>query len=420
MSQTKQLVAITLKQVFSELRPSGVTLYIMTVRPFHNQRNPRLPPFHQTPFPTPYPHPNVSILGTQTTQVFSLCCESVSYNLRISVRVFCIVLSIFGFVVNVVNIVAILKYKLQKEPSIFCILNLTINNTLICILVLPNTAKNTYMEDVDSVTTPTCIIAGFVTFGLFGAEFFSMLLISLNRYLMFLHVGLYRKLYLNSRNLALLTIFSWAFPFTMLFMPLTNAWGSFTYKAKRFVCDPFHVMFYRIFIMLAIIICTLPVLLFCYGKILHKVLSNKKRIDVARATNVSQTAISTVSSTTKNNKDRPASGLPEKKNKERHLILSVTAIFVTYAVLYSPFIVLNLYDPEMTKVDAILHAGSTYLGWSHCVINTLVYTALNTKIKDAVRQLLKDSFAQPPVEEHSETEIPEKIKTSMHLALDSV
>lgn len=380
---------------------------------------PRRP--HQSFFPTFTPG-NLGHGFTSTRQLdVDVCCDQVSYDLRIFVRVFCILLSIFGVVVNIVNIVAILKYKLQKEPSIFCILNLTINNTLICVIVLPSTAKNTYTENVEDLDMPSCIMAGFVTFGLFGAEFFSMLLISLNRYLMFLHVGLYRKLFMNSRNLALVTMFSWSFPFAILFMPLTNAWGSFTYKAKKFVCDPFHVMFYRIFIMVAIIICTLPLLLFCYGKILHKVLSNKKRIDVARATNASQTVISTISSAVKSKQDRPASAsFPEKKNKERHLILSVTAIFVTYGVLYLPFIVLNLYDPDMTKVDSILHASSTYLGWSHCVINTLVYTALNTKIKNAVRQLLTDSFTQLPAEEQTESRVPEKNISSVPIALDSV
>lgn len=354
--------------------------------------------------------------GVQITIPTPLSCDCVTDDLRMAVRLFCILLSISGFVVNVVSIVAILRNKLHKEPSIFCILNLTINNTLMCVIVLPSTIRNTYVEDIQDLPLPTCIVAGFITFGLFGAEFFCMVLISLNRYLMFLHHGMYRKLFTKPKNLALMTIFSWSFPFSMLFMPLTNAWGSFTYKEKKFVCDPFHVMFYRIFIMVAIIICTLPVLLYCYGKILHKVLRNKKRIGVSRSLNASQVAIPTVSATVRKSTER----LPTYRKKEHNLICSVSAIFITYAILYSPCIVLNIYDPDMKTVNPIMHAISTYLGWSHCVINTLVYTALNTKIKSAVKQLLKDMFAQPPLDTPVVSPTLKKRNASLPVMLNSV
>jgi hypothetical protein len=272
------------------------------------------------------------------------------------------------------------------------------------------------VEDLANLPLPTCIMAGFITFGLFGAEFFCMVLISLNRYLMFLHHRMYRKLFTKPRNLALLTIFSWSFPFLMLFMPLTNAWGSFTYKEKKFVCDPFHVMFYRIFIMVTITICTLPVLLYCYGKILHKVLRNKKQIGVSRSPNTSQIAIPTISASICRNKDR----LPSRRKKEHNLICSVGAIFVTYTILYSPCIVLTIYDPDIKTVNPILYATSTYLGWSHCVINTLVYTALNTKIKKAVKQLLKDMFAQPPLDTPVISRTPERKHVSLPVMLNSV
>ena len=283
-------------------------------------------------------------------------------------RVCATFLSVTGFALNLLTVVAIVRSQLHRQTAIAFVLNFVIINLLVCAVCLPIIMVTSFATTFVTSRMTGCKIGGFIIYSTIGGELMALLLIAFNRYFLIVHFPLYPKIYNSNRNVVIMLIVSWIiYPIIFIF-PLTETWGEFTYDIHRFACHPLNSTDgLGNFIIWFVLVTMLPTLAYCYFAIIYKVISNRRRVNANRT----------------NSKE-----ISCNKN-EMQLVLTVILILTTFAILYIPFLVLGLLDPHMKKYGVVIHVVSIYFGWSHVIVNPLIYSVMNKQIQQSYETLLR-------------------------------
>lgn len=309
--------------------------------------------------------------------------DQVSSSVRILHNVCSTTIAITGFIANFLTIIAILKSRLNQQTGIPFILNLMGNNCLACVISLPLISASSFMPHINFTHTE-CVIIAYITESILGTELLALILISLNRYILIVHLDIYHKIFSERRNTVIMIVSSWlVYPILLLF-PVTQIWGSFLYDKNRFICHPFLIDdgFGRFIIAFALIT-TIPPLVYSYLAIVYKVWSSRRKINLLQST-----------SNTNESEERE-----KLRNKnDMQLVLTVILILTTFGILYVPFLSMALMDPQMIKFDIILHISSIYIGWLHCVINPIVYSVINSHTKQACSRIFCCKTPERPMD----------------------
>ncbi|XP_069131672.1 protein trapped in endoderm-1-like [Argopecten irradians] len=290
--------------------------------------------------------------------------DSVSMETILLHNVAATTIATLGCVANIGTIVAIIKTRLHQEAAMLFVLNLIILNLIPCVSTLPYIAYLSFTDRDPHLTkkadTTFCRIMGYFTYSIVGTEIIGLILISVNRYILIVHFNKYEQIYKRRWNKILMLAVSWSIYPIILLLPVTEAWGQFKYDHTRFFCHPFNKDSFGTFIA---IFCgsSLPVLAFCYIAMIKKVWKSRFMVN-ARPT-IQRATVQTLTSYTRYKQDM-------------HLIITVILILTTFSVLYTPFLVISIFPTR----DPMIVVSSVYTGWTHCVINTLVYSLRNSHI----------------------------------------
>ena len=155
-------------------------------------------------------------------------------------------------------------------------------------------------------------------------------------------------------------------PYPFLF-PLLDVCGRFTYDKLRFLCSPLPTYgSYRYFIGSVFSMLSILTILFCYVEILKKFKASK------------------VSSLQNENIQR--------RIKENHLIRVIICFITVDCVLFFPVLLVTTVDPEMKIIPVWTHVLALNLKISRYIVNSLVYSVLNKKIKSSFLNIVRSFF----------------------------
>ncbi|XP_069133815.1 protein trapped in endoderm-1-like [Argopecten irradians] len=280
--------------------------------------------------------------------------------------------SVVGFPANLAILVAIFKTKLHRHVGTVFILNLVINNMVVCVTCLPYISILSFTVpdlSTEGVNLGFCRFMGYIAYSIKGSELFGLVLISVNRYLIVVHFGKYQQIYSSRWNIIKMLVLSWMiYPLVLLF-PLTELWGKLEYDPNRFFCQPFYAQnSFKRFLLPFAMISSIPVILYCYVGILIRFWISKETINAIRSKSRSSNSSIIHGKYTR---------------RDMRLVVMVMLILTTFFFLYMPFVVMSVLDPQMKIYSPILHLTFIYMSWARCLVNPLVYSIMNPRIRNA-------------------------------------
>ncbi|KAM3957795.1 uncharacterized protein ACR2FA_008522 [Aphomia sociella] len=176
----------------------------------------------------------------------------------------CVLFMLVGIPGNIITIVALARCKKVRNATALFIINLSISDLLFCCFNLPLAGSTFWTESWIHGRT-LCRLFPMVRYALVAVSLFTILAITINRYIMISHPLLYPRLY-TKMNLILMMAVIWIFSFGALFTTWFEVWGRFSLEPSIGSCtivpdkhgkSPKKYLFIFAFLLpgLAIIIC---------------------------------------------------------------------------------------------------------------------------------------------------------------------
>ena len=268
------------------------------------------------------------------------------------------IIALLGVVINAVTIVTIRKsknYKDIKKDLIF-VLNLLVVNFLSSVLVLGAMAGSAQSKSAQP-NTIHCKSLRYMEFICKGSEYFALLLISANRYLMIVHPNVHRKLFFKDRNIVLVIILSNCIC-PLLFIPqMLDDWRNPKYNVYTSTCIHEGTRNLDFIITMVMFVLLMPLLAFFYLALLYKVCTVRKRV-----------------------RDVIGSAYDAKNRKQdNRLAMIVVVILTKMAVTYLPYFILSIVNPrgssmlDNRRYNIYLHMTLLYLNYTNNFTNAVFF-----------------------------------------------
>ncbi|XP_052888096.1 G-protein coupled receptor moody [Anopheles moucheti] len=209
----------------------------------------------------------------------------------------CIAYMVVGVPGNLLTIVALIKSKKTRNATAVFIMNLSFSDLLFCCFNLP-LAASTFWHQAWLYGDVFCRLLPMMRYGLLAVSLFTILAITINRYIMIGHQRLYQRIY-RTKNLCLMVAFTWILGFGSLLPTWHEKWGKFGLDIGIHSCSilpdsqrhsPKQFLFLIAFALpcLAIII--------CYARIFYIVRSTALRTKDLASENLDDNSMEDVSS----------------------------------------------------------------------------------------------------------------------------
>ncbi|OWF43214.1 G-protein coupled receptor moody-like isoform X2 [Mizuhopecten yessoensis] len=290
-----------------------------------------------------------------------------------------------GFIANTLILIAVLKAKLYRQNVILFVLNLVINNALVCATSLPYIAVMAFSYSGE-VNLALCQFMGYITYSIIASELLGLNLVAINRYFLIVRYRTYLEIYNKKKNIAIMIALSWiVYPVLMVF-PATNVWGSMSYDRYKFLCHPFKANdSFGKFLAGFALLTTVPLIIFGYISILPKVFKTNQQVNLTRSN------------------DKP-------RKREVRLVSLVIVLLSTFCFMYLPFAIMSIIDPTTSLYDPKIHISFVYVAWAHCLVNPLLYAVMNRQIRRAIKDLFlvpggKNAVSGITTVNHSRTDL---------------
>ncbi|XP_035214381.1 protein trapped in endoderm-1-like [Stegodyphus dumicola] len=174
-----------------------------------------------------------------------------------------IAFAIIGVTGNFISIVALSKCKRLRNATTAFILNLCVADFLFCSFSMPLTAL-TFLERDWNYGDVLCKLFPLVRYSNGAVSLFSVIAITVNRYILVVHPNLYRDMY-KARNIAIMISLIWISALVLLLFPLIEVWGRFGFDPKVGTCSILKLNGRSPKMFLYITAFGLPSLVFVYG-----------------------------------------------------------------------------------------------------------------------------------------------------------
>lgn len=270
---------------------------------------------------------------------------------------------VIGVIINVFSIRAIIRLKLFRDTSVIFTLHLMTVNLVACtlcmVVAVVNSIRSTGIKDT------SCRVSGYIIFVLIGVKMCNITLISVSTYLNVAHSRSVKSFFSKTRNVVLCLVSTWTLPLFNLSLPLTEIWGEFIVMRHAPWCFPLSGG-YGTYLVCFSLVGTMSALFISYIGILRTVLQSRRKVG----------GISKPDPTNK-----------KKNSNERQLIISVIIMVTSYTILFLPTCILPVADPNYS-LGIYVHVIFTYFMSSSNIIETLIYSILHSKIRNAIKLIM--------------------------------
>ncbi|KAH8419836.1 hypothetical protein KR009_003104, partial [Drosophila setifemur] len=351
---------------------------------------------------------------------------------------------IVGICGNLLTVVALLKCPKVRNVAAAFIINLCIADLLFCALVLPFQGLR-FVQGTWKHGEILCRLIPFIQYGNIGVSLLCIAMITINRYVMITHHGLYARIY-KSHWIAVMIAACWLFSYGMQLPTLLGAWGRFGYDFRLQTCSIMsdkhgHSSKTTLFITAFVIPCL--VIIACYAKIFWVVHESEQRLkrhatkqnsipnnlrplsstgsgagSVAgsgagavagslpsgegnqpgnRVSSDSSSSYSTdipETAPSGGGKQQPSRVKDQRevraKRNEWRITKMVLAIFLSFVICYLPITIVKVADKNVEHPS--LHICSYILLYLSACINPIIYVIMNKQYRKAYKTVV---FCQP-------------------------
>ncbi|GIX70216.1 hypothetical protein CDAR_530541 [Caerostris darwini] len=235
-----------------------------------------------------------------------------------------------------------------------------------------------------------------------AVSLFSVIAITINRYILIVHPTLYRDMY-KPRNIAIMIGFIWISALVLLFFPLFEVWGKFGYDPKVGTCSIMKLNERSPKMTLYIVAFGLPSMVFlvCYSRIFWVVHQASQRVMKDSLDNVSINRSVTFSSKKgvfrkhyRHSEMETEKTALKRSKQELKVLRMMMVIFITFVLCYFPVSFVKIFKKED---DLPILNIFGYLGvYFSNIINPVIYIVMSNEYRKAYLDLFCLRSAKSP------------------------
>lgn len=298
-----------------------------------------------------------------------------------------IILAIFGISGNFISILALSNCKHIRNATTAFIVNLCASDLLFCCFCIPLVVqvfltRKWFSSDV------ICKIFAFVRFSSPMVSMFTVLAITINRYILIVHPNIYPLLYKRKYIFTQIGII-WLFPIAVLSLPLSGVWGRLGRHPITGICTILTVNEKSPKMFIYIIGLLVPSLLFlmCYTAIyimVRKIEGKTKRWNLQSS--LKWIRFKRNKSSEVINENKPEVLIANRHDKNRHrLVRMMLVIFVVFTFCYFPMFLLKVF--RSGRDIPLLNVFSYICFFFSTVINPVIYIVMSREYRKAYKSL---------------------------------
>ena len=274
---------------------------------------------------------------------------------------------IFGFLGNLITIIAVIKTKALRTGANIFIISLSVFDMMFVTMILP-TLLTAYWNNAWVLGKAYCNINVIVGTLAIGGNVMSLSGTAVSRYLKIINPKASSLIFGRKLYTAILVCSFLSVPVLLLLPAITGVWGTFGYNPHTIDCTFLNDNSgYAPFMMACCIIIPIMFISFCYLRILCKVCSNRRKIQAARNGN----------------------GHQQQSTMREDLRYTGMMVFI-FAVLllsYAPYFINILMDPYAE--DMTMRFVTMALYWPSSCVNPVLYGLMNRNFRHAFVNIYK-------------------------------
>lgn len=304
-----------------------------------------------------------------------------------------ILFAIIGVLGNFVSILALSKCTRLRNATTAFIVNLCIADFLFCSFSMPLSAltfiqENWYYGDL------LCKLFPLVRYSNGAVSLFSVIAITINRYILIVHPKSYPKVY-TKRNMAIMIVTIWITSFLLLLPPLLGVWGTLGLDPDVGTCTILKLNEKSPKMFLYIFAFGLPsiIFIFCYVRIffvVRKTSRKSQRIeDKVASRGISFIGRKGLVSKHYRHSEMTVTCEEHRDRTELRVLRVMLVIFILFLVCYFPVSFVKIFHKEH-KLHYMNVLG--YLGvYFSNIINPVVYIVMSKEYRVAYKELFCSS-----------------------------
>ena len=291
-----------------------------------------------------------------------------SDSVRVAALALGIPVIIFGFLGNLMTIIAVINTKALRTGANIFIISMSVFDMMFVIMLLP-TYLTAYWNNAWVLGKAYCNIYAVVGASAVGGNVMSLSGTAVSRYLKIVHPRASSLIFGRKLYTAILVCSFLSVPLVLLLPGITGVWGTFGYNPHTIDCTFLNDNSgYTPFIMACCIIIPIMFISYCYLRILYKVCSNRRKIQAAR---------------------KAADGHQQQSIMREDLCYTrmMVFIFAVFLLSYAPYFINIMIDPYAE--DMTMRFLTMALFWLSSCINPVLYGLLNRNFRQAFVNIYK-------------------------------
>ncbi|GFY58902.1 g-protein coupled receptor moody [Trichonephila inaurata madagascariensis] len=312
-----------------------------------------------------------------------------------------IVFTVVGVFGNFVSILALSKSEKLRNATTAFIVNLCVADLLFSGFSMPLSAL-TFLERDWNYGEVLCKLFPLVRYSNGAVSIFSVIAITINRYILIVHPTLYREMY-TVKNIAIMIGLIWISALGLLMFPLFEVWGRLGYDPKVGTCTILKLNGQSPKMSIYVAAFGIPSLVFlvCYSRIfwvVHKTALRVKKDSIDYTTIQNSVTFSSKKvvfwKNYRHSEMENAKTSLKRSKQELKVLKMLMIIFVTFILCYFPVSFVKIFKKED---DWPILNILGYLGvYFSNIINPVIYIVMSFEYRKAYIQLFCPNSNRTP------------------------
>ncbi|XP_067130087.1 G-protein coupled receptor moody-like [Centruroides vittatus] len=326
---------------------------------------------------------NTSVSNVTTVPLF----ETYPKELLYFAAAACIVFVFIGVPGNFVTIVALLKSPRLRNVTSAFIINLCVADELFCIFSIP-LAASLFIHKTWIYSDFLCTIFPLFRSTNVAVSLFTIIAITVNRYVIIVHPKNYTKIY-TKVSISVIIAFIWLVSFALLTPTALGIWGKFAFDPEVGTCTVVKVngKSSKTFIHILAFVIPCFTFVFCYSRIFWIVRKSEKKFKIGHGLKKEENDKKFKLKCCGKKAEKSESEGKQKQSKDLKLLKVILVIFLAFVFCYTPIIFVKIFKKEKS-LPALNIIG--YLG-GYCTgcINPIIYVIMSREYRRAYAELFK-------------------------------
>ncbi|KAK8783234.1 G-protein coupled receptor moody-like [Amblyomma americanum] len=300
-----------------------------------------------------------------------------------------VAMCVFGVFSNAASIAALLRSpKLLKNATTALVINLCVTDLLFSALSTP-LAATVFWNAGWIYSDGLCVAYGVSRFFNTGASIFTVMAISINRYVVIVKPRLYQRAFTEGNNLLVVTG-TWLLTLSLLIWPTAAVWGRFGWDADIGTCSvvPNNGRSSKAFLFMVAFFVPATSFVICYSRIYWIVRKTQRNLRQYSTSHKSAAFVARLFA------QRQDGGAVSAEKIQRHqrriakdwrLLKTVFVIFVAFTLCYLPLLTLKAFRLLDNYPGVQVFAYLTFY-FSGCV-NPVIYICMSREYRQAYKEL---------------------------------